>query len=184
LFHEIAAKGAIVSEFPLTMPPLAYNFPKRNRIISGLCLGVIVAEAAQKSGALITADFALEQGRDVFAIPGKIDTPTAQGVNNLIKQGAKVVTAPEDILEDLQGYIQQELQKHRQSHQDEINRAPSFILSNKEEYVLKQLGHYPKHINELTSDYLSTRSQMAAVLLELELKHLIRQCPGKMYTRC
>ena len=102
LAEEIAKCGAVISEFPLDMLPKKENFPRRNRIISGLSLGVLVVEAARNSGALITADFALEQGREVFALPGKVDSNTSFGTNGLIKQGAKLVSGVDDILEELQ----------------------------------------------------------------------------------
>lgn len=101
LAEEIAQNGAVVSEFPIDTRPLSNNFPRRNRVISGLSLGVLVVEAARNSGALITADFALEQGRDVFALPGKIDSGTSFGTNELIKQGAKLASSVEDIMEEL-----------------------------------------------------------------------------------
>lgn len=100
LAEKIAQNGAVISEFPLQTPPFKQNFPRRNRLISGLSLGVLVVEAARNSGALITADFALEQGREVFALPGKIDSDTSFGTNALIKDGAKLVSAVEDILEE------------------------------------------------------------------------------------
>src|SRR3989338_9654267 len=98
LYHEIVRNGAVVTEFENDMPPLPENFPQRNRIISGLSLGVVVVVAARNSGALITANFALEQGRDVFALPGKVDSQTSFGTNGLIKQGAKLVSCVDDIL--------------------------------------------------------------------------------------
>lgn len=101
LTEEISAQGALISEFPLNARPLAHNFPRHNRVISGLSQAVLVVEAARNSGALITADFALEQGRDVFAIPGKVDSATSLGTNRLIKQGAKLIDNVEDILEEL-----------------------------------------------------------------------------------
>ena len=101
LAGEIAERGAVISEYPMRTAPLAQNFPRRNRLISGLSLGVVIVEAAQKSGALITADCALEQGREVFAVPGPITRVTSEGTHALLKQGARLVTSVEDILEEL-----------------------------------------------------------------------------------
>ncbi len=100
LAKQISQNGAVISEFSLRTPPLRENFPRRNRIVSGLSRGVVVVEAAQRSGALITADLALDQGRDVFAVPGEVDSPTSYGTNYLIKQGAKLIDSAEDVLEE------------------------------------------------------------------------------------
>ncbi len=101
LAAEVAERGAVLSEYPMGMAPLPHNFPRRNRVISGLSLGVVVVEAADRSGALITADMALEQGREVFAVPGPVDSVTSQGTHGLLKQGARLVTSVEDIMDEL-----------------------------------------------------------------------------------
>ncbi len=183
LAEEIIETGAVLSEFPMNTPPLPYNFPRRNRIISGLSLGVIVVEAAQRSGALITADFALEQGREVFAVPGKIDHPASQGVHNLIKQGAKLVTSVDDILEDIQPRISSYLKAGTESEisDRDMNTVP-VRLSEQEETIYGHITDRPVHIDELTQQCGPTVPVMS-VLLQLELKHLVKQLPGKLFVR-
>ena len=165
LFEEIADSGAVVSEFPMETAPLPYNFPRRNRIISGLSLGVIVVEAAQRSGALITADFALEQGREVFAVPGKIDHPAFQGAHGLIKQGAKLVTSIEDILEDIQPRVSNYLKTATKSKFAERNVKPvSAHLSDEERQIYSHITDRPVHIDELTQQCGSTVPVMFVLL--------------------
>ncbi len=179
LFGEISESGAIISEFPMETAPIAYNFPRRNRIISGLSRGVIVVEAAQRSGALITADFALEQGREVFAVPSRVDSPSSYGVHNLIKQGAKLVTCPDDILEDIKPHISSFLKtsQRNQNIKDTTSR-----LSESEQRIYEHITDRPVHIDELTQQCDSTIPVMS-VLLQLELKHLVKQLPGKLFVR-
>ena len=183
LLEEIAASGAVISEFPMETAPLAYNFPRRNRIISGLSIGVIVVEAAQRSGALITADFALEQGREVFAIPGKIDHPSSFGVHNLIKQGAKLITCVDDILEDLQPRVSAYLRAGTESKIEDrgIKSLPA-DLSEDEQQIYNYITDRPVHIDELTHQ-CGAAVPLMSVLLQLELKHLVKQLPGKLFVR-
>ncbi len=179
LFDEISGSGAVISEFSMETPPVPYNFPRRNRIISGLSLGVIVVEAAERSGALITADFALEQGREVFAVPGKIDQLSSFGAHNLIKQGAKLVTCVEDILEEMQPQISSSL-KVGEANKN-AGRVPA-DLSEPERRVYGHITDRPVHIDELTA-HCGSCVPVMSVLLQLELKHLVKQLPGKLFVR-
>lgn len=194
LMEEISLTGAVLSEFPMEKAPLAHNFPRRNRIISGLSLGVIVVEAAERSGALITADFALEQGREVFAVPGKIDHPASRGVHNLIQQGAKLVTCVDDVLQDIQPRVSAYLNDHPSrlseaqpssttEQWEPDDRSPGNQLrrlSTEEELIIRHITDRPVHIDELTRHCGPTVPVMS-VLLQLELKHLVKQLPGKLF---
>jgi len=177
IMDEISEHGAVISEFPMRTLPMSYNFPRRNRIISGLTMGVIVVEAAQRSGALITADFALEQGREVYAVPGKIDQPFAGGVNRLIKQGAKLVTCVEDVLEDIGPVI-----TNQEAPQRAIKSGQLEGLSAQEKHVFDLIHDRPVHIDELIGD-CGRSVPVMSVLLNLELKQLVRQLPGKLFVR-
>lgn len=180
--EQIAECGAVISEFPMSTPPHAFNFPRRNRIISGLAQGVLVVEAAQRSGALLTADFALEQGKDVYAVPGKIDSPTASGVNKLIQQGAKLVLSIEDILEDVASKFSCDESRGEASPREEVRAALS-ELSEEERSVYDQLESGPCHIDELMAQRPSRIQHLSETLIRLEMKRLITQLPGKTFTQ-
>ncbi|HBO97750.1 MAG TPA: DNA-protecting protein DprA [Candidatus Omnitrophica bacterium] len=182
LFAEIASGGAVISEFPMTMPPVAQNFPRRNRIISGLSMGVIVVEAAVKSGALITADFALEQGREVYAVPGKVDSPTSKGVHGLIKQGAKLVSCVEDILEDIHPQLLREFQGSV-TPPERKDPVASGAMNATEQQVYGFISDRPVHIDHLIDRCGTDALRVTTVLSCLELKHLIKQLPGKLFVR-
>ena len=179
LTEEISLEGTLVSEFAMGTFPLPYHFPKRNRIISGLSLGVVVIEASAKSGALITSDFALEQGREVFAIPGKIDQPNAQGVNRLIKEGAKLVSSVEDILEELK----LPLSAYVGAGSQPAPVKQIINLSEDEKPIYQQLSDEPQHIDDLAEQCAIPIPQLMAVLLNFELKGIIKQLPGKLFVR-
>lgn len=181
LVDEISQQGAVISEFPCNARPLGINFPRRNRIISGLSQGVLVVEAARNSGALITADFALEQGREVFCLPGKVDSQNSFGTNTLIKQGAKLVTCLEDILEELNI----EFREFRNPRQVKGNNKESkdFRFSQEEQVLYDLVSDRPSALDDILE---KSKLNLAAVmegLLSLEMKQLIRQMPGKQFMR-
>ncbi len=181
LVEEIAERGAVISEFPLNSEPAARNFPRRNRLISGLSIGVIVAEAAKNSGALITADFALEQGREVFAIPGKVDSATSFGANQLIKQGAKLVDSIEDILEELN---LRERPEQGSAHEKAKKLLEKNInLSEEEKAVLSCISGKPVHVDEIIEKSGLSSAGVMSLLLKLEMRGLIKQSPGKMFAK-
>jgi DNA processing protein len=180
LFEAIADKGLVVSEFPMSAKPSASHFPRRNRIISGLSLGVIVVEAARKSGALITADFALEQGREVFAIPGKIDSPSSQGTNALIKQGAKLVGCVDDILEELQIAVRPKLVTQEKLSEAKEAAARQCLLPEEKSF-LKLLSAHPMDVDSLCQESGLALSCVFSLLLKLELLGIVKQLPGKLF---
>ncbi|MQY51782.1 DNA-processing protein DprA [Rhodocyclus gracilis] len=183
---DIAAHGAVVSEYPLGTPPLAANFPRRNRLIAGMSRGVLVVEAAVESGSLITARLAAEQGRDVFAIPGSIHSPQARGCHRLLREGAKLIETAEDVLEEL-----------RWSGLPSINRsaAPDTTDStagqtcadsetpDKAQRLLAALGHDPCALDELALRSGLTAGPLSLILLQLELDGRVASLPGGRYQR-
>lgn len=175
LFDETAANGCLISEFPLGTMPLAENFPRRNRIISGIARGVLVIEAAENSGSLITAQYALEQGRDVFAVPGNITFASCKGTNRLIKQGAKLVDCVEDILEELPASLLAAATPGGES-------APgSFALAPREAAIFELLARAPLHIDDIISQSELTAGEVSSMLLHLELKGAVTALPGAHY---
>lgn len=172
LSDDILQNGAIISEFPLGTRPEAGNFPRRNRIISGLSLGVLFAEGGEKSGARITVDFALEQGREVFAVPGKIFDRGAQGPNKIIQQGAKLVTSIGDILEELNLTMVAEQTEARQIIPDNPAEAA----------ILKQLSMDPLHVDELGQRTGLDPATLSSNLVMMELKGKVRGVGGMNYT--
>ncbi|TLY43264.1 MAG: DNA-protecting protein DprA [Nitrospirae bacterium] len=179
LREEIAGSGAVLTEFEPGTPPRAPNFPRRNRIISGLALGAVVVEAAEDSGSLITARLALEQGREVFAVPGPIDVPTSRGPHGLLKQGAKLVETVDDIVEELLPQLDRPLQTLKT---EPIAALPEHVaLSPSERTVLDVMSRDPLHLDDLTERSRLTTPAVAAILLGLELKALVKQLPGQRY---
>lgn len=177
----ICRQGAVLSDYPLGTPPDPVNFPKRNRIISGLSLGVVVVEAAEHSGSLITARLALDQGREVFAVPGPIGTTTSIGTHSLIKQGAKLVEGVEDVLAEILPQLETPVNSGTAGGQVEDPRQPA--LSRDERIVYDGLSAEPRHIDELTAALRLAPAKTAGVLLQLELKGAARQLAGNLFIR-
>lgn len=177
LAEDISERGAVISEFPLGAQPEAPHFPSRNRIISGLSLGTIIIEASFRSGSLITARLALEQGREVFAVPGNVDSPWSKGTNRLIKEGAKLVMYPEDIIEELlpQYQVPARLKGENTSEPEDLTIEGKTILA--------LLEANPVPIDSLIRKTGFSSGQVSSLLLDLELKGLVKQLPGKLFKK-
>jgi DNA processing protein len=178
LAGQIRSSGAVISEFSLGTKPEAPNFPRRNRLISGLSLGVVIVEAGNKSGALLTAQCALEQNREVFAIPGNLDSKNSQGTNKLIKEGAKLVTTVEDILEELRISTRAEGSASPAQPQRDLSG-----LSQAERNMFELISDEPHHIDKIACQASVGVPQALSTLLSLELKGLVKQLSGKVFVR-
>ena len=176
LYQRISQQGAVVSELPLGTAPLAYNFPARNRIISGLAMGVVVVEATEKSGSLITAAQALEQGREVFAVPGAAGSSRSRGPHRLIRQGAKLVERVEDVIEEIAPQLA--------ARAAAPEKAPPVLpadLSAEAKKIFTLVADAPRHIDELIEQSGMTAGKASEVLLDLEIRGLLKQLPGKKF---
>ena len=177
LKEAISTQGALLSEFPMSTPPAASHFPMRNRIISGMSLGVVVAEASHRSGSLITARLALEQGRDVFAIPGSIDSLRSRGTHKLIKDGAKLVEDAQDVITEL---IPQMRTRPRPAASPQGEET---LLDTEARSILEALGQNQLQIDRIITETGLKSNQISSILLDLELKGMVRQLPGKVFAR-
>jgi DNA processing protein len=172
LAEKIAGSGAVVAEFPMTLPPDRQTFPYRNRIVAGWGSGLLVVEAGLSSGALITATQAIEHGRSVYAVPGQIDRPTAAGSNRLIQQGAKLVTGAHDIIDDLQSLFPET---------PAARRSPE--LSDDEKTVLAAVDTSETTLDDIVGKTLLPTPRVSTSLLALEMKRLVKQLPGQQFVR-
>jgi DNA processing protein len=184
LFGEVEKRGALISEFPLGTHPAPENFPVRNRVVAGMSLGIVVVQGAQYSGSLITARLGMEFGREVYGVPGNITTDVSFAPNQLIKQGAKLVTSWEDVVEELPTEIRAELFPVEETTGEE--RASLFVaaLSPLERKVFGLLGVDDSiHVDELVERSELNSSEVLAALCEMEMKGMVRQMPGKQFVK-
>jgi DNA processing protein len=180
LTEEIAGRGAVMSEMPLGQEPLAGLFPQRNRLVSGLCLGVVVVEASPRSGSLSTARHAVEQGREVFAVPGPVDSLASRGCHSLLRDGARLVESVDDILEEL-GPLVREVRPDPEA--TPIRHPAELALSDHERSLLGQLDDLPTPIDALIARTGLTAAQVMATLSVLEMRRLVRRVPGNQFLR-
>jgi DNA processing protein len=178
LYRRISENGAVISEFPMGTRPLAFNFPARNRLISGLSLGVVVVEATEKSGSLITAALALEQGREVFAVPGEVGASRSRGAHRLIRQGAKLVETVDDIVEE----IAPQLLVRSGKTLSAPRRTLPQNLGDEFQRIFGLFQERPLQIDEVIESSGCSPSRVSEILLDLELQGYIKQLPGKKYT--
>jgi DNA processing protein len=182
LRRRIESNGAVISELPLGSHPHGHHFPKRNRIISGMCLGVLVTEATTQSGSLITARLAADQGREVFAVPGFVKAETSRGPNGLIKQGAKLVESIDDIIEECLPQLEAAFREQLMVRVSVQAGRPT-CLNETEAQVYDLLSWEPIHIDDLIEKSGVPAADLSGLLLSMELKGFLRQLPGPSYIR-
>jgi DNA processing protein len=180
LFQKISENGAIITQFPFNRPADKQSFPIRNRIVAGMTLGTVVVEANLTSGALITANFANEAGRQVFAVPGSIDSPRSKGCHELIKKGAKLCESAEDILSEFEYLFPA---SNRPPGASETGVLPALELSETEQLVYATLSHEEISIDDVIQRVSLPVSAVSVALLSLEMKRLVRQLPGRQYVK-
>lgn len=184
LAEDIVEKeGAVISEFPVNTAPIGRNFPQRNRVISGLSLAVIVVEAAKNSGALITADFAIQQNREVFAVPGKIDSATSFGTNELIKDGAKLVQTADDVIDELKLKLKPSPSCCKEILRSKEGLGLKPVLSTEEESVYENLSTEPKYLDDVVHGARMPLNKTVELLFRLQLKKLVKELPGKNFIK-
>ena len=190
LFEQITENGAVISELPLTYEPLAENFPGRNRIIAGLSMGVLVVEATYRSGALISAQAAMENNREVMAVPGRIDSPCSLGCHKLLKQGARLIDSIDEIMDAL-GYVGDGLKTHaataaaeaEQNAQGTLFDTSRLNLTEAEEAIVGHLNSEPVHVEELIESTQLSAAKVHSAVISLQLKGLVKQLPGNMLVK-
>ncbi len=180
LFERIAAHGALITQFPFNRPADKQSFPIRNRIVAGMTQGTVVVEAGLTSGALITAGMAVDYGRQVFAVPGRIDSPQSKGCHELIKKGAKLCEGAEDVLSEFEYLFPA---SNRPPAPNETGTLPALVLGENEQRVFDLLGAEELHIDDLIRRSGLSPSTVSVSLLSLEMKRLIRQLPGKNFVK-
>ena len=179
LFQRICGQGAVVSELSIGAPPISFNFPARNRLISGMALGVVVVEATEKSGSLITAGLALEQGREVFAVPGEAGASRSRGTHQLIRQGAKLVERVEDVLEEIAPQLA------RRSAPADVSKPPPVLppnMSPEAKKIFELVLGRPRQIDEVIETSGLQPAKVSEILLDLEILGLLKQLPGKRFS--
>lgn len=184
LFHRVRERGLLISELPPGEEPLAGNFPRRNRLIAALSAGVLVVEMGEKSGARHTVEYALELGKEVFAVPGPIGAPESAGTNQLLKEGARLVTSARDVLEELQGVglpVRPVTGPAAAEPSAPARRPPPADLAPDEARVFAQLTDEPRHVDELAAGAGIASSAALGALLGLELRELVEALPGKQF---